>query len=270
MGSSEKFCLKWDDFKDNIGVSFGNLQQTEEFSNVTLTCDGDHKIEAHKIILSASSPFFNLLLRKNNHPHPLLYMRGMSTNQLSAVVDFIYHGEVNIYQEDLEDFLKLAEELQLKGLSGSETEIRPSQKSELVQSKTRNKPGHHYSEREKINESYELDGTANQIFSVQGVGASTEDTSVVNADTDLMKQETNIEDLDATIDTMMENLGPGNGYACKICGKIEPKKKDHLKNHIEAKHIQGVTHPCTKCGKSFRSRIGLTQHISKSCRMQKA
>ena len=121
MGSSEKLCLKWDDFQTNIGSSFGQMRKDEDFSDVTLTCDGDNRIEAHKVILAASSSFFGRLLKQNKHPHPLVYMRGMNNNQLSEVVDFIYHGEVNIYEENIEDFLTLAEELQLKGLNNSVT-----------------------------------------------------------------------------------------------------------------------------------------------------
>ena len=119
--SSEKFCLKWNDFQTNVSSSFSNMRKDNEFSDVTLAGDGDQNIEAHKVILAASSTFFSLLLKKNKHPHPFLYMRGVSSNQLKAVVDFIYHGEVNIFQDELDDFLNLAEELQLRGISGSES-----------------------------------------------------------------------------------------------------------------------------------------------------
>ena len=110
------------------------MREDQDFSDVTLACEGDQMIKAHKVILAASSTFFSLLLKKNHHPHPLLYMRGVSTSQLSAVIDFIYHGEVNIFQEDLDNFLKLAEELQLKGLVGSGSQNKPFQQ-EILQDK---------------------------------------------------------------------------------------------------------------------------------------
>ena len=114
MGSSEKFCLKWKDFQANISSSFGLMRSDRDFSDVTLVSEGNNQIEAHKIILAASSSFFQDMLKEDNHPHPLLYMRGVTTTQLCAIVDFIYNGEVNIYQEQLEEFLKLAENLKLK------------------------------------------------------------------------------------------------------------------------------------------------------------
>ena len=77
---------------------------------------------AHKVILASSSPFFLNLLRRNKHPHPLIYMRGLKSEDLVAMVDFLYFGEANVYQENLDSFLAVAEELQLKGLMGSGAE----------------------------------------------------------------------------------------------------------------------------------------------------
>ena len=115
--NTEKFCLKWDDFQENIAGSFKDLK--EDFCNVTLTSEGNHQIKAHRVILAASSPLFRDLLRKNPHSHPLLYMRRINTKDLVSIVTFIYHGEVNIFQEDLDGFLALAEELEIKGLARS-------------------------------------------------------------------------------------------------------------------------------------------------------
>jgi hypothetical protein len=112
MTTEEKFCLKWNDFQQNARLSFVELRGDRDFADVTLACE-DHEIEAHKAILSASSPFFSKILRKNKHSHPLIYMRGMKATELTAIVDFIYLGEVNIYQQNLESFLTLADEIEL-------------------------------------------------------------------------------------------------------------------------------------------------------------
>ena len=114
MTSTEKFCLKWNDFHQNMANSYKDLRSDKDFTDVTLVCDDNQQIEAHKFILSACSPFFSTLLKKNSHTHPLIYMRRLNIKNLVAILDFIYHGETNIYQEDLDNFLNLAEELQLK------------------------------------------------------------------------------------------------------------------------------------------------------------
>ena len=119
MQNSEKFCLKWNDFQENLNYAFGELRNDMEFSDVTLACEDGTQIEAHKIILATSSPFFKEILKGSKHPHPLIYMRGLKAEELTAAVDFLYFGKANVLQENLDAFLALAEELRLKGLTGS-------------------------------------------------------------------------------------------------------------------------------------------------------
>ena len=118
MSLSEKYCLKWNDFQENISTALQFLREDLDFSNVTMTCEDGHQVEAHKVILAASSPFFQNLLKRNKHTHPLIYMRGMKSEDLVAIMEFIYRGEANIYQQNLDTFLAIAEELKLKGLEG--------------------------------------------------------------------------------------------------------------------------------------------------------
>ena len=117
MATSEKLCLQLNDFKKNISSSFGDLRADNDFSDVTLACEDGQQVEAHKVILAASSPFFKELLRKNSHPHPLVYMRALKSDDLVAMMDFLYFGEANVFQENLDSFLALAGELKLKGLN---------------------------------------------------------------------------------------------------------------------------------------------------------
>ena len=131
----ETFCLQWNDFKENIFAAFGDLRNDRELSDVTLACEDGRQVEAHKIILASSSPFFMELLKKNKHPHPLIFMRGLKSKDLEAVVDFLYHGETNVLQEDLDSFLALAEELKLKGLAGPEEGAKQEKTFKLPKTK---------------------------------------------------------------------------------------------------------------------------------------
>jgi len=114
--ASEKFCLRWNDFESNISTAFRELRDDKDFFDVTLACD-DEQIQAHKVILSACSPFFRTVLRRNPHAHPLLYLKGVKFSDLQSVLNFMYHGEVNVAQEELNSFLAVAEELRVKGLT---------------------------------------------------------------------------------------------------------------------------------------------------------
>jgi len=135
MTTSEKFCLRWNDFESNISVAFRELREEKDFFDVTLSVGPGHQhIQAHKLILSACSPFFRGVLRQNPHAHPLLYLKGVGFSELQAVLNFMYHGEVNVAQEELNTFLAVAEELQVKGLtqggSGSNQTATSKPKSE--------------------------------------------------------------------------------------------------------------------------------------------
>ncbi len=126
MGSTENFCLRWNDFESNVSGAFQELRAESDFFDVTLVCDsGGHQnrpLQAHKVILSACSPFFRRMLRSVSvaspgHPNPLLYLRGVQLHDLEAILDFMYHGEVNVAQDSLNSFLAVAKDLQVKGLT---------------------------------------------------------------------------------------------------------------------------------------------------------
>ena len=129
--SSEKFCLKWNDFERNISLSFREIREENDFFDVTLACD-DKQIRAHKLILSACSPFFKDVLRKNPHQHPLLYLRGIKFRDIQSILQFMYHGEVNVAQEDLNSFLSISEELKVKGLTQGEN-VKSDQGSKTME-----------------------------------------------------------------------------------------------------------------------------------------
>ena len=124
MGSSDKFCLRWNDFETNISAAFQELRNDEDFFDVTLCCgpDGTDRLRAHKVILSACSPFFRGILKNNPHANPLIYLRGVTMEDLNALLNFMYHGEANVTQEDLNSFLAVAKDLDVKGLTSNDQE----------------------------------------------------------------------------------------------------------------------------------------------------
>ena len=110
---------RWNDFESNISTSFRELREDSEFLDVTLCCDnGVDIVQAHKVILAACSPLFRKILsRQKSQQNPFLYLKGIRLKELRAVLDFIYHGEVNVAQDSLNNFLAVAEELAIKGLT---------------------------------------------------------------------------------------------------------------------------------------------------------
>ena len=114
---TEKVHLQWNDFLSNTTIAFRNLREDTDFADVTLACEDGRPFEAHRVVLASSSGFFqNLLSRNRDRRQPLLYMRGVAAENMTAILDFLYCGEANVSQENIESFLALARDLQINGL----------------------------------------------------------------------------------------------------------------------------------------------------------
>ena len=120
----ECYNVKWQDFSDHTGNSFKGLLKEPDFLDVTLACDDDKQISAHKVILSRSSEFLKNILLRNYHQRPLILLDGVSHSDLLAVIDFIYTGAADVPKEKLEDFLRVGRKLKVKGLMQSEDEVQ--------------------------------------------------------------------------------------------------------------------------------------------------
>ena len=247
---TETLCLQWNDYKENTISAFGNLREDKDFNDVTLACEDGQQVEAHKVILAASSPFFQKLLRTNNHsPHPLIYMRGVKLDDLLAIVDFLYRGEANVFQENLDSFLAIAEELQLRGLMGKADDRaedlnvggkRPQSKvlpkSNSLKEYLKAEAQHSKIDREKSNTPVAL-------------------PSYYSGDLDQLEE---------MVKSMMEKSENNyrdrkyKAHRCKVCGK--EGESNAIKDHIEANHIEGIAIPCSLCEKTFRSRNALKLH----------
>ena len=250
--SNDKFCLKWNDFQQNITNTYTELRSNSDFSDVTLVCKDNQHIEAHRVILSASSPFFMEVFQKNKHSHPMIYMRGMKAKGLHAIMDFIYHGEANVCQEDLKEFLELAEELQLKGLDdrGNEEELVDSRTPEHVEDETKVK--------QKTTKKIKTTLFKEELSFNGPLKPYHENVSLDLFNSTAVSVENS--DLDAQLNSMMEKLE--GKWTCTACDKFSGKKS-HTKQHIESKHTEGITHFCNLCGKHSRSTSALAVHKSK-------
>ena len=130
ISMSEKFSLKWNDFHSNVSSSFSSLRNEDYLQDVTLVSDDDHHVSAHKLVLSACSDYFKNIFKKSKHANPLLCLDGITSNDIANVLDFVYNGEVHIYQEDLDHFLVIAQKLRLRGLLSSEDTLASELKDE--------------------------------------------------------------------------------------------------------------------------------------------
>ena len=237
---SEKLCLQWNDFQENIKSAFGNLRDDNYFTDVTLACEDGQQVESHKVILAASSPFFQKILGRNKHPHPLIFMKGVRYDDLLAIVDFLYRGEANVFQENLDSFLAIAEDLHLKGLMGKSNEKVEDFEEDEKHLPSALSPANANIPKKRRTPSSQIHNPAeNRTIAIP---------SEYSGD---------LEELEERVKSMMEKSqnkhASGHQFAdrCKVCGK--EGKGNAIKYHIEKNHLEGIAIPCNLCDRTFRS-----------------
>ena len=235
---SEKFCLKWNDFQSNVSNSFSLLRNEDYLHDVTIVTDDNEQVAAHKLILSACSEFFKNIFKKNKHPNPFLCLEGVSSKDFRNVMDYMYNGEVNIFQEDLHKFLNVAQRLKLEVDAEQEVEV--------------NVGGNESFERKEIHN--------REIFSRYETklkpNPERHEKIIAKNSTDM-----NPENLTEVNEQIIQNIVKNSDgtYSCKICGKNSGKQMGHMKNHVET-HLEGLCYNCPMCERTFRSRPSLIMH----------
>ena len=257
---AEKFCLKWNDFTTNTTKAFGLLRKEDFLQDVTLVGEDNHQIAAHKLVLSSCSEYFKNIFKNNKHSHPLLCLEGITSTDLDNVLNFMYDGEVNIYQDDLDRFLTIAQRFRLEGLLGGEDPQK--QEKEEHSAKDKKFVSHHepipiYSKQT----SSPVVKEDKHILRETLISNAQLATVVGNEDFKTSLTEEEKLNLDEKVNQYVERREDGL-FLCNICGK-SAKQKINIKNHIEAKHLDGIEIPCPICGKVFGSRIYLAVHKSK-------
>lgn len=117
MDPQQQFCLKWNSYSSNLAMTFSNLFKSDLLADVTLSCNGT-VFKAHKLILAAcSKKFAELFETTPTNGQCVVILEATSPDNMAALLEFMYKGEVHVSQEALNSFLKSAENLQVKGLS---------------------------------------------------------------------------------------------------------------------------------------------------------
>ena len=265
---SEKLCLQWNNYKENVNSAFGELRENKEFTDVTLVCEDGQQIEAHKVILASSSPFFEEILQKSKHPHPWIYLRGFQSKDFYSILDFLYFGEANVYQEDFDSFLAIAQEIKLKGLTGQTSSDLLEEREEIKHPEAmprHSEPAKMSTELFPSSSKCKRDSTSSGNTLIK----PSKELAILN------RCSADLQALDEKVKSMMDKgqrMIPAGKQAngaphqktssiCKMCGK--EGLVNQIRNHIEAHHLEGISLPCEHCDKTFSSRNSLEVHNSR-------
>ncbi|XP_069702198.1 protein bric-a-brac 2-like isoform X2 [Periplaneta americana] len=114
--AGQHYCLRWNNYQSNMTSVFHQLLRNEAFVDVTLACN-DSSLKAHKVVLSACSSYFQKLLLENPCKHPTIIMpQDVCFSDLKFIIEFVYRGEIDVSQAELQSLLKTADQLKIKGL----------------------------------------------------------------------------------------------------------------------------------------------------------
>jgi len=300
---SEKFCLKWNDFETNISLAFKELREDKDFFDVTLVCD-DEQIKAHKVILSACSQFFRKVLKQNPHQHPLLYLKGVNLCQIKAVLEFMYNGEVNIEQEELNMFLAIADDLKIKGLYQNSTKTR----SKVETSTQKQKPSYETNKQkatQQIPQILQEDDEVQEILPVKhepkepcnsNLSPGEHPLSIIEATTSHSIAEEEFDEYEGyedhssfmSMNSRIANFPAGGAsserlaefesflklnsgqveggmWSCFLCGKVT-NGSGNMRQHFEVYHFSLGGFQCDHCMKMFKTKHSLATHVSKNHR----
>ena len=236
----EKFCLKWNDFQLNVSNTFQSLRTQEDFQDVTLVGDDNAQISAHKVVLSSCSEYFKNILIKNKHSHPLICLERTGISDLRNMLDYMYNGEVKIYQDDIDNFLKVAQRFKLEGLMAKE-----EGNDGIINDKKMN---------------YVDDKSIDTVTWIDNV-SERQELPVEKKMIPLSNEEcVDLEQLDKRVNESYDRLD--GSYVCKYCSKSF-NKLFNVKEHVEI-HFEGLSFPCDLCEKTFRSRNSLRNHNARN------
>jgi len=234
---SEKLSLRWNDFHSNASKSFEIFRNKNYLHDVTLVSDDQNLVAAHKLVLSASSEYFDNIFKNNKMSNPFLCLEGISSTDLDNILDYIYNGEVQINQEHLDRFLAVAKRFKLEGLLDEE-------KEKEFEEKTINEPT-----------------TESPLRGIKSERVITEEPKTLQEDTPnqaLPFDTSDLNELDQKLFKHMERDDKSGKYNCKMCTKTM-MDRSNMKFHVES-HIEGLSFPCISCGKDFRSGNAFKVH----------
>ncbi|XP_063864178.1 longitudinals lacking protein, isoforms H/M/V-like isoform X8 [Scylla paramamosain] len=114
--ASGLLSLKWNNHRSTFFHILSTIRSKESYCDVTIACDGKF-YPVHKLVLSTCSDYFEQMFERTNCKHPIIVLKDIRSQELEALLNYMYVGEVNVLQNELAGLIKAAECLMIKGLA---------------------------------------------------------------------------------------------------------------------------------------------------------
>jgi len=252
---SESVILSGDEFLNDAAGALKSMLDDKHFANVTIVTEDAQKISAHKIILSSFSPIFRDILLENTHQHPLLYFRGIKHEYMQAIMKFMYLGQTRIGLLEVKEFMKIASELQIKGLSVDTSDT--ANNDALVDEEEKNNIEFSQFNFDKINAEETMVSDHNYDSSTEILSESMKDEMIDDHSTTAPQK---IDLIEAESDDANNGMDRIN-IACDFPGcKYVAAQKRYLREHRQAIH-EGIKYPCDFCEHKGSTKSNLKKHL---------
>ena len=232
--------------------TFGEFFKENVLTDVTLVCDDQVRIDAHKIVLSAGSHFFREMFVNNPHSHPLLYLRGLKEQELLSILQFLYVGETSLNKDSVPQFLSVAKEFEISGLEteteNSEPEVDQAEEESNLKMTTP-KPSQQKADstfKDAKEDSTVPRNKKKPLYFCDKCQYTAPGSS------DLKRHKTKCSVASTTKD--LQKIG-GENYPCEACD-FRAQSKSKLAEHKVAVHAVS----CSHCHTKFQSEAAMVKH----------
>ena len=249
----EKYSITWHSYSDHLRSMMKELMMNENFADVTLVTEDKKQIKANTNVLSACSPVFRDILKKERYSNQIMYLRGIQFPEMESIIQFIYLGKGTFYEERMNEFLSVVKSLEIKELCNAETESNDEPDDE-PDNKPENEP-----DDEPDDKPSPSDPVTQQIEVV-------EEKITEHAPKERRKefvhkcvlcQKTYYNG--GTLKNHIRSVHEGVKYPCYQCD-YQAAEQGTLSRHIENKH-EGVKYACNQCDYQATLQGSLTRHI---------
>ena len=245
--NQEKYSLKWKTYSDHLKSMMQELMMNEDFSDVTLVTEDKMQIKANMNILSACSPVFKDILKKEKNSSQIMYLRGIQFSEMESIMQYIYLGEATFFEERMDEFLDVAKSLEIKGLCNikADTSDEPNDEPPLCDQDISTND---VKEETLTSSSIQEQAQQERIRAVVGVNKKFECEQCHKTYSRREK-----------LYLHKQSAHEGVKYACDQCD-YKSTRQDILTSHIQSLH-EGVKYPCDECVYQATTQGALNTHI---------
>ena len=223
----ENYNLTWHNYSDHLKNMMKELMMNDDYSDVTLVTEDKKYLKANVYVLSACSPVFKEIFKRDKNSSSIMYLRGIHFPEMESILQFIYLGNATFYEERMDEFLAVAKLLEIKELCNAENLIMQDRYAPTN------------------DEQYKKPLQNDFVPPTNKVEEQTENTEVFKNYVNQKRKR--------------EPVGPIGRYECKTCQK-KFMYQSHLNRHIQSKH-EGVKYSCDKCDYQATQPHHLTTHF---------